>query len=310
MPEEKRRKTSTGLKIISVLLSVLLWFYVVNQNETVTGANTVEAQLSYNNVPANLTVVGPETVKVRVWGALRDTGPVVAYVDLTGLKIGEHSVPVHVQPVKGAMFASVEPDKVTVRLENIKERMVSISTEVKVNPPAGYKLMEITTSPEKCLIRGEKDIVASISSVVASVQLGEATDITTQKVTLQARNALGKPVTEGITLSPTSAEVYAIVERQKNIKKVPVKAILQGQLPNGYRLVSVSADPAEVSVLAFEASLENLTEIQTLPLDLSNRQGDFTELLGLSVPEGAAATPSQVQVNVKIEKTTSEEVQQ
>lgn len=306
MPEKKHQKTRIGLKVLSVLLAVLLWLYVVNQGKVVTVKNTVEAQLSYNNVPANLSVVGSKTVKVRVWGVFQEAGPVSAYVDLSGLAIGEHRVPVHVQPVKGAMFASVEPDKITVKLENINERRIAISPEVKENPQAGYKVMEITTSPENCLVRGEQDIVARVATIVASVQLGDVTDITTQKVSLQARDAEGKPVTGGIKLSPKSAEVYAVVEKQKKVKKVTVKAVLQGELPAGYKLVNVSVDPVEVSALAFEASLENVAEIETMPIDLTNRQSDFSELVELSLPEGLVATPSQVQIKAKIEKLVSE----
>ncbi len=63
---------------------------------------------------------------------------------------GTHTVPVQVEPVKGAMFTSVEPDKVEVTLDSVKET-VNIQQEIRQNPPAGLKVSEISIYPENAL---------------------------------------------------------------------------------------------------------------------------------------------------------------
>ncbi|MEA1961660.1 MAG: CdaR family protein [Bacillota bacterium] len=310
MSEKKGQKKRIGLKVVSVILAILLWFYVVNQGQLVSGGNSTEVPVSYKNIPANLTVVGPETVMVRMWGAFQETGPMVVYVDLSGLDIGEHVVPVHIQPVTGAMFTSVQPDKIIVKLENIKERLVNINWEIKQNPPDGYELMEILSSPDTCLVKGERDIVARVANVVVPVQLGNVTGIANLKASLQARDAEGNLITEGITLLPGTVDVYAVVEQKRNVRSIPVSPVLLGDLPEGYRLLEVTSDPTEVSVLSLENETEGLKEVQTDAITLEDRTQDFFEMVDLSVSPGAMVSPSRVLVKVTIEKIIDEEGQE
>ena len=142
------RNKSLGLKIICLLMAIMLWFYVVNQGGLATGKNMVQAELNYYNVPSGLTVVGPQTVSVKLWGALGDTGDIAAYVDLAGMNRGVHKVPVKVEPLKGAMFASVQPDKVEVELKELGERIIPINMKSSKKPVMVLKLREIISHPK------------------------------------------------------------------------------------------------------------------------------------------------------------------
>ena len=54
-----------GLKIISVVLAILLWLYVMNQGQISTRQSVLEADLNYINLSDGLTVDGPTPVSVR-----------------------------------------------------------------------------------------------------------------------------------------------------------------------------------------------------------------------------------------------------
>jgi YbbR domain-containing protein len=287
-----------------------LWFYVVNQGELSTGENAVEAQLSYINVPAELTVMGPDMVSVRLWGAFKETGPVEAYADLSGLGVGEHSVTVHVKPVKAALFTSVQPDTIKVRLDSIEERLVSISSEISQNPKGDYRVTDISVSPENCMVRGDQASIAKVATVVAPVQLGSVTELSIQQVSLQARDAQGNMVTEGIQLLPKTVDVYAAVEERKEIKQVPVTVVFQGELASDYQLGTVTTDPEEISVLASQEVLDQITQIETVPVDLEGQVTELIQVISLELPEATIASPSTVVVHIPIEKLNSEEVQE
>lgn len=309
MKSQDVRNKSMGLKVLSLLMAIMLWFYVVNQGGGLaTGKNMIKAELSYYHVPAGLTVVGPRTVSVKLWGSFGNADDIVAYVDLAGMSQGQHMVPVKVKPLKGAMFATVQPDKVKIELQELDERTLTIKSEVKQNPESGFKLREILFSPEKCLIRGEHGAVNRVAAVNAVLDLSSLKGIGTFQVVLQAIDAHGDPVTEGITMIPETVKVYAVVEAEKELKKITVKPQFKGKAAEGFKLGTVSAEPAEVSLLGDKISLDSITEILTREIDLTDKKESFTQTIEVQVPEGTTASPLQVDVKVGIDKIPDKEV--
>jgi hypothetical protein len=56
-PNQNHKKT--GLKIISVILSLLLWFYVVNEGSYGAGQNILSVDLIYEMYPRDYRCRGP-----------------------------------------------------------------------------------------------------------------------------------------------------------------------------------------------------------------------------------------------------------
>src|SRR5512137_1168808 len=94
----------TGLKIASIIMALLLWFYILNQGDVPIGGKKVQVDLQYNNVAAELHAKGPTSVTVTMWGSLHGTAEIQAYVDLSGLGKGAHQVPVKLKTIQGTMF--------------------------------------------------------------------------------------------------------------------------------------------------------------------------------------------------------------
>jgi len=309
MNKQPSRNKSTGLKLFSLFMAILLWFYVANQGGLTSGKNLVQAELQYYNVPAGLTVVGPPTVAVKLWGAFRETGDIVAYVDLAGLDRGVHNVVVKVKPVKGAMLATVQPDKVKIVLEELEEHILSIKTEVKQNPPSGFELREVKLSPEKCLVRGERAVVSKVVTIVAPLNLADSKGISSLNTVLEARDAEGNVISEGINLLPETIKAYVVVDNKKEVKKVSVKPQFKGRLADGLKLGEISTDPLEISLLGEKNRLDNLNEIVTREIDLSDKKESFSQPIELVIPEGISASSLQVNIQVTIEKISDKVVQ-
>lgn len=303
---EKNPGSTIGLKLISVLMAVLLWFYVINQGELGLGVrqNSVEAELKYNALPAGLTVIGPETVRVKLWGAFKETGKVQAYVNLSGLSQGEYNLPVNIQPVNGAMFTSVQPKKVKVTLKEIGKNIVPVHYEVRQNPPEGYSILNVVITPEKCLIRGEQSAVNRVSSVAAPLELGNVKDISSFKVRLVPRDIRGNIITTGISLVPQTVDVYAVVEKKKSSRQLSIKPQFNGEIAEGYQLVQVTTSPETASVLGDENVIKLLNEVSTDKIDITDKKESFSQLVNMVVPSGTAVVPSQVTVNVVVAKTS------
>jgi YbbR domain-containing protein len=301
-PMEKKPGSTIGLKIISIIMAILLWFFVINQGELGVRQNSIQAELKYSGLPAGLTVIGPQTVQVKLWGAFKETGNVQAYVNLSGLSQGEYSLPVNVQPVKGAMFTSVQPKKVKVTLKEIGNNIVPIKYEVRQNPPEGYSLLKVIITPEKCLIRGGQSAISRVSSVEAPLELGNVKDISSFKVKLVPRDIKGNIITTGITLVPQTVDVYAVVEKKKSSRQLSIKPQFTGKIAEGYQIVQVTASPDIASVLGDENTIKMLDQINTDKIDITDKKESFEQMVNIVTPQGTAVVPSQVTVKVIVSK--------
>ena len=115
MKKNQEQGKTINLKIIAVILSILLWFYVSVQGQ-LTAQNALEIHLNYYNLAENLTVSGPDTVTVRLWGTLSETDRVEAFIDLNGLGPGSYDLPVTLKQSNRALFSSVEPYRVEIAI--------------------------------------------------------------------------------------------------------------------------------------------------------------------------------------------------
>ncbi|MDD4802520.1 MAG: CdaR family protein [Syntrophomonas sp.] len=303
----KRKKI--WLRIASVTMAILLWFYVVNQGDVSTGSNLLEVELKYRNQPAHLTVIGPDKVSVKLWGSFRGVGDIIAYADLSDLNEGEHQVPVKMEPVKGAMVTSVQPDKVTITLQELSEKVFNIKHEIKQSPPAGYQLTEILLASNNCVVKGEADAVGRVAAVVAPIELGNLKDITAVKVQLQARDVNGRTIVEGVKIIPSAVDAYIALERKQISKQIPIKPDFSGEVAKGYSLGEVKCHPDQVTVIGEETQLEAVNEIVTKPIDINGKSEDFIQMTELVHPQEILVFPAQTTIEVKIIKNSANEVQ-
>lgn len=300
MAGKLRGKSNTGLKIVSVLLAVLLWLYIANQTPGNTNLNTTGVNLRYTNLGDGLMVNGPERVAVRLWGSFSETGEIVAYVDLSGLGEGSYHLPVQVKPVKGAMLASVQPDKVDVVLKRTNKHEFRVGYRILQNPPAGYQLLDVAFVPDRCLVTGEDAALKRVSRVVSLLQLGNTTQNAAFKAKLIALDSAGNQIDKGIRLTPSQLEVYAVVTPKRTSKKVNVKPVFQGKLPEGYQVGETRIEPADISILGKEDAVNPINEIGTKEISLEGRKQSFTQEVGLQDLKDVKAYPSRVMVEVVI----------
>lgn len=301
MKNQALRNKSFGLKTLSLLMAVMLWFYIVNQGGAATSQNLQQAKLNYYNVPAGLSVVGPERVAVNIWGSSKDTGNIIAYVDLAGMQQGVYKVSVKVKPLQGVMFATVQPDKVEIQLKEPAERSFAIQYELIQSLPDGVELREVSISPAKCIIKGEQTAIKKVAFVYAQLNVGTKQGILSLKSGLVAKDAQGNKITQGIQLIPATVNLYAVVESKKASKELAVIIKFKGKVADGYKLGTISSDPAVVSALGEQSKLGNTLEIASQEIDLSDKKERFTQLVPLQTPEGLIISPAQVNVVVNID---------
>ncbi len=297
----KDPKKRTGLKLISLIIAVLLWLYVVSQGATTTPQELIKTPLKYHNLGEGLTLSGPDTVSLRIWGSLKRNGDTIAYVDLSGLGEGVYELRVHVEPVRGAMFTTVEPDKVEVVLKTVQEKELSIKYEIIQPPSPAYEVLDVVITPERCLLQGEEEAIKKVKTVKCQISLQNREGITFFYSPLLALDAGGRNINEGIRLIPEKVKVNVVLSQKKAEQKVGVKLVSSGNT-EGYQLRSLQMEPDFVTILGAESEVAGIQEINTEVLELEGRKESFNQELELMVPEGIKAFPSRIKVYVDISK--------
>jgi YbbR domain-containing protein len=302
------KKSTTGLKVISVVLAVLLWIYIGNQGGTSTRQDTVTANLQYLNLEEGLSIEkAPKTISVKLWGAYSERGTISAYIDLAGLRPGTHRLPVKLEAVRGAMFTRANPKEVELVLTRLQERELRVDYQIITNPPPGYELLDLVTTPDKCIISGEASILSQINRIVCPVNLGNVRGVQSYRLRLQARDASGNEIREGLRIIPDTVLVHAVVSPKMFSKSLDIKPVLKGNVAEGCRVREVIVDPVQVGVISQQKIPDEQNQINTAEIDISGKKQSFSQEITVQTIEGLKVYPSRVLVEVSIEKIPAEE---
>lgn len=105
--------------------------------------------------------------------------------------------------------------------------------------------------------------------MVASVGLAEVLDIAMLKPELQARDANGNVITQGVEIVPAVINAYVVVERTQLSKKVNVAPQFTGVIEPGYIAGETVIEPAQVTILGIKPGSRALMRcspsLSTLP---------------------------------------------
>jgi YbbR domain-containing protein len=161
------------IKLVSLLLSVSLWFYVTSKGKT---EMSLTVPLELRNVPQGMAVVGdvPGTVEARFQGqerALREIAAgkkVMGAVDLSLGKEGENVIrisPDDFRKPSGVLVTHLSPYEITVKLDRVVRKTIRLKPVLTGTPAAGYRLGIVSVSPPKITLEGPLGSVGALTSL-------------------------------------------------------------------------------------------------------------------------------------------------
>jgi YbbR domain-containing protein len=162
-----------GIKLISLGLSLMLWFYVTSKGKT---EMTLTVPLELRNIPQNMVVVGPvaSSLEVRVQGQerlLRDITTdkkLVGILDLSMTKEGENAVrlsPDDISRPSDIVVTHMSLSEVKVRLEPLIRKTFRLKPIVHGAPASGYRLKNVVITPPKVTVEGPSSVVTMLDSL-------------------------------------------------------------------------------------------------------------------------------------------------
>lgn len=305
-----------GRLALSIVLSLLLWFYVLNLEnpEQTTNFNGLAVELRgtgadlkvINSLPTVDSIVqAPQ----NVMGTLNQAD-IQPYVDLTGLSEGVHEIPVRVEIDGGRMGAAqvtLSPRTVQVQLEEQTSTQQVVTARTNGTPAFGYALEPAEVKPNQVRVIGSKGAVARVAEVVVPVDVDEKAGTQRGLRTPVAFDNEGKEIT-GLSFEPEEVEVTVPIKLLFTYKVVPIRVPVLGQPASGYRVIDITLNPTNVTVCCRPEVLEPLQSLDTTPVTITGAISIVTATTELILPEGVELYPGQkktVDVTVSFERLVS-----
>ena len=195
------------IKIMAILTAIILWFYVMNeQNPAIEATITREVQLV--NVPEGAVVsLEKDKVQLKV-RALRSffvstgTNEFRAQIDAEDLPEGHNMEKVEVILPHGFELLEVDPPELKVVVDSVVKRTVGVSIVTTGNPADGVTLASVSGDMQQAELVGPRSKVRQVTKVIAYVPLTGHDKDFTQRVPMLPVDKEGR-VIDDVTATPT-----------------------------------------------------------------------------------------------------------
>lgn len=300
----------TTIKVLSVLFAILLWFYVITeQNPVVPKDITVPVKIT--NIEAldknNLIMLEDPnsffiSLKLKGKKELLDTiniNNINAFADVSRyLSEGENEIPVVVSNIPDGVSIntkSYQTIKVTLDKKIASQR--TVVPYITGNPVAGLANMKPELAPTEIVLTGPESIVNTIKEVRVDVDIAGAGADVIKRLPVRLLDEKGNEVT-GIK---TDAQWINVTIPIANTKRVPIQLILEGGAAEGYTIANQSVQPREILVTGDQQVLDGLSSINTNAVKLDNVTQDTELAVTLNLPEGVHLVNSNEQVKATLD---------
>jgi YbbR domain-containing protein len=286
-----------GTLLLAFILAVAAWVSAVVATDPNEQHTMRPVSLETMGGSTDMIQVGPLIDQVRltirapksIWNQLNNNPTLVrAWVDLTGLEPGEHTLEVKVRiDIRPTQLVQVEPANVHIRLEPLIRREIPVELTVIGELPIGYKQDTPNVQPAQVTISGPQSEVAQAARARVEINISGAVETIAKTIPVEILDKNGSPVT-GVVVSPPVVNVMQPISLLGRFKNVAVKIVTVGQAANGYRLTNISVSPPTFTVFSNNPDLINELPgfVETLPVDINNLTEDAEISVGLNLPEG------------------------
>ena len=295
-----------GLKIVSLLVSCLIWVVVTNTNDpesTQVYKNvpiTIKNQDTITNANKTFTVVdGVDKINVYVTArkSVRSSLAADSFIvkaDMENYNEALGTVPLEISCEDGRIRQEdirMLPSSLKISMEDKVEQNFGMAVVTTGKPDKGYEVGKTTiVTGDTIRIAGPESLINIIGKVTISVDVTNMSMGSTDFYPIRIEDKNGATLTDGqmsnlelknsdgVSLQNNSAEVRT--ELWKVYTDIPLKVEVTGEVAPGYKVSAVTLAPQTINLVAEENAIEELGGIIQLK-DPVNVEGmtetqDFT----------------------------------
>lgn len=327
---KKKLTANLGLKILAVLISVIIWFIVVNINDPVdkTVFRNIPVEILNADVITNEGKVyevldGSDTIDVTVLAkrSILDTlgkENIIATADMQEMNFMDTMVRIKLSTNKyNDKLESIKSssESLKVNIEDLKKQQFVIASMTSGEPAEGYILGNIGSDQNLISVSGPESVISTIDSAAVLVDVtGLSQDVRTD-ASVRLYDAEGNPV-ENKNIKKSLDRVKVNVEILQT-KRVPLVFTSMGVPADGYALTGeIESNPSTVLIAGKSSTIKNISQIEVPETEL-NVTGQNKNMLTVVeiknyLPDGVAFADSKfdgkARVTVHIEKEITDEI--
>lgn len=305
---KKNKRSDTTLKIFALVISIVLWSYVMSEVNPDIERDYKNIDVEFTNTEAlerdDLVIMDPKdaAVDVTVEGEKSDMADfsledIKATVDLSGYGEGKVKVPINIElnQLNNIKIKDFEPREVLFTFDKIitKEKTVTVKTSGDLSDE--YVLGDIESQTSTVLLKGPRTWVNEVAEIIAEINLNERKEDINVTVPIKMIDDKGNSV-RGVSSEPDVADVNIPVYR---MNKVPIDIQTVNELPENYHKTDIEADPSSVTLVGKE-SVSNLKFIQTKPIDINRFIEEKTIEVELELPEDVRLANPKEKITVTL----------
>ena len=295
-----------SLKIISLLVSCLIWLLVTNTNDpesTQVYKNvpiTIKNQDTITNANKTFTVVdGVDKINVYVTArksirATLNSGSFTVKADMENYNAALGTIPLEISCEDARIHQEdirIVPSSLKISMEDKVEQNFGIAVVTTGKTEKGYEVGKTTiVTGDTIRIAGPQSLINIIGKVTVSVDVTNMNTDSTHFYPVRIEDKNGAVLTDGqmsnlelknsdgVSLQNNSAEVKT--EIWKIYNDIPLKANISGEVVPGFKVSSMTLSPQTINLVAAEGAIEELDGVLTLKDDISveglSETQDFT----------------------------------
>jgi YbbR domain-containing protein len=292
--------------VLSLLIATIMWRYVTTAQNPLVVPMTVD--LHVRGLSTTEVVVQARTrVRVRLQGppsalAGITRSAVEAYVDLSGLRPGEHRVPVYVTAPPDVTGAEPEPPEVLVVLDALAQQRLPVEVGLTGTPAQGVTVGRPRVVPDHVVVSGPASQVEQVRRVTVALDITNVRQQVTTSLQVRLEDANGQEV-RGLSVDPSVVETILPVREGVITKVVPIVPTIVGQPPAPFTVTSIAINPATVTLSGPGSRLTDVQSVATASVDVTGARKDVVRRAALSLPPGVTPSIREVSVTVHIGHT-------
>ena len=168
--------------------------------------------------------------------------------------------------------------------KNIGFEILVSDIAVDVSVPDGWAVWEKSVHRANILFRGSREDIRYLNNgqlrvVIPMTEPSQGDEI---RIKLSEKYLMNPTGAKVVRFSPS--EIVVRLD-QESERMLPVKATLDGSLPEGLEVDRIVCSPASVRVSGARQVLDGMENIHTEPIELKDRQKSFKESIPIALPQ-------------------------
>ena len=305
-------KNNTGLKILSLVMAIALWYMVGNIDDPVTiDTYTIPVQiinsdvLKSNDKAYEITEGENVTFTVRgkssVLNKLKETD-FKAEADLEKLSL-VNSVPIDVTVSRYANDVDITlgiVNTLKVNIENRVETMIPVVVETEGTVGEGYDIGTKTSSPNMVEVAGAESMINRLKEIRVVVNVNNAVQDINARQSVKFYDRNGDEV-ESTMIDCDTKLVNVLIDLWKT-KEIPVSLKTEGTPAAGYGISAFDYEPKVVVIAAADEMLEEITELKMDSLSVKDATSNVEKTFSMDssfLPQGVMFRDDEIDVVAK-----------